>query len=134
MFLFDNDKGALFDTDVMALNGLSLAMCILFIYALYACVCMCVCMYVCMYVCISMCVCVFKAVMRYPLWPNGYDAWLPSASLQVLDPKWAWPGRNIDVRRCEGLSMVLLHLKIPLKLFVRKGDLFSVLGFYLIAI
>ena len=37
-----------------------------------------------------------------------------------LDPQAGWPGRYINVRRCGGLSMVLLQLKDPLELFVKS--------------
>ena len=53
------------------------------------------------------------------------DAWLPSvrSHLQISagSLQAGWPGRYIDVWRCEGLLMVLLQLKDPLELLV-KGD------------
>ena len=60
-----------------------------------------------------------------------------SVSSQVrglLDPQAGWPGRYINVRRCRGLSMVLLRQKDPLELFVRVGNFLPVPGFYLVAI
>ena len=61
---------------------------------------------------------------RDPPWPNGYDALLPSVSSQVRvsagSPSGLASGRYINVRRCGGLSMVLLQLKDPLELFVKS--------------
>ena len=40
-----------------------------------------------------------------------------------------WPGRYINVRRCVGLSMVLLQLKDPLELFVKSSEFLPGPGF-----
>ena len=51
-----------------------------------------------------------------PLWFSGYYAWLPSVIRRLRwIPKRVGPGRYINVRRCGGLSMVLLQLKDPLR-------------------
>ena len=46
-----------------------------------------------------------------------------------LDPQAGWPGRYINVRRCGGLSMVLLQLKDPLQLFVKRREFLPGSGF-----
>ena len=60
----------------------------------------------------------------YPPSTSGYDAWRQSVRLQVrvsaTSPMAGRPGRYIIVRRCEELSMVLLQLKDPLELFVKR--------------
>ena len=40
-----------------------------------------------------------------------------------------WPGRYIIVRRCVALSIVLLQLKDPLELFVKRRGFLSGSGF-----
>ena len=49
---------------------------------------------------------------------SGYDAWLPSVSLEVRvstgSQEACWSGLYINVRRCGGLSIVILQLKGPL--------------------
>ena len=72
-------------------------------------------------------------------WPSGYDTRLPSESLWVrvrFVPILAgWPGRFINVRRCGGLSIVLLQLKDPLGVFVKIREFLPVFrGFYTVAI
>ena len=37
-----------------------------------------------------------------------------------LDPQAGWPGRYINVQHCGGMSMVLLQLKDPQELFVKR--------------
>ena len=39
-----------------------------------------------------------------------------------LDPQAGWPGCYINVPHCRGLSMVLLQLKYPLELFVKRRE------------
>ena len=55
-------------------------------------------------------------------WPSGYDALLPGSSLRWVPTKAGWPGRYINLRCCGGLSMVLLQLKDPLELFVKRRE------------
>ena len=45
-----------------------------------------------------------------------------------------WPGRYIHVQGFGELSMVLLQLKDPLELFVKRMEFLPVSGFYLVAI
>ena len=49
----------------------------------------------------------------------GSQAWVRRFETP-LDPQAGWPGRYINVRCCGGLSMVLLQLKDPLELFVKR--------------
>ena len=57
-------------------------------------------------------------------WPSEYCAWLPSVKSRIRvstgSPVVGLPGRYINVWRCGGLSMVLLQLEVPLKLFKRE--------------
>ena len=46
-----------------------------------------------------------------------------------LDSQAGWPGRYINVRRCGGLSMVLLQLRDPLELFVKRREFLPISGF-----
>ena len=46
-----------------------------------------------------------------------------------LDPQVGWPGCYINVRRCGGLSMVILQLKDPLELFVKSREFLPSSGF-----
>ena len=46
-----------------------------------------------------------------------------------LDPQAGWPRRYINVRCCEGLSMVLPQLKDPLELFVKRRGFLPGSGF-----
>ena len=61
--------------------------------------------------------------IRDPLWPSEYCAWIPSVGSRIRvstgSPVVGLPGRYINVRRCGGLSMVLLQPEVPLKLFKR---------------
>ena len=49
----------------------------------------------------------------------GSQAWVRMFKT-LLDPQAGWPGCYINVRCCGGLSMVLLQLKDPLELFVKR--------------
>ena len=40
-----------------------------------------------------------------------------------------WHGRYINVRRCGGLSIVLMQLEDPLELFVKRREFLPVSGF-----
>ena len=51
----------------------------------------------------------------------GSQAWVCKLE-SPLDPQAGWPGRYINVRGCGGLSMILLQLKDPLELFVRRRE------------
>ena len=46
-----------------------------------------------------------------------------------MDPQAGWRGRYINVRHCRGLSIVLLQLKDPLELFVKRGEFIPSSGF-----
>ena len=46
-----------------------------------------------------------------------------------LDPQAGWPVCYIHVRRCGGQSMVLLQLKDPLELFVKRREFLPSSGF-----
>ena len=72
------------------------------------------------------------AQVRDPPWPgSGSKAWLHVRMFESpLDNQVGWPGRYIHVRRCGGLSMVILQLNNPLE----KGNFSLVLGFYLVVI
>ena len=65
--------------------------------------------------------------------PSDYDAWPPSVGWQVLvsaeSPLASWPGRYINVQRCKGMPMVLLQLRDPLKLFVKRKEFLPGSGF-----
>ena len=60
---------------------------------------------------------------------------MPSSQAQgrwfesLLNPQAGWPGHYINVRRCEGLSMVLLQLKYSFELFMKRREFLSVPGF-----
>ena len=63
----------------------------------------------------------------------GSQAWVCRFE-SPLDPQAGWPGCHINVRRCEGLSMVRLQLKTPWNYSWRVGNFFPVPGFYLVTI
>ena len=46
-----------------------------------------------------------------------------------MDPLASWPGRHINVWHCGGQYMVVLHLKDPLELFVKKREFLPGPGF-----
>ena len=52
----------------------------------------------------------------------GSQAWVRRFD-SPLDPQAGWPGRYINVRRCRGLSMVLMQLTDPLELFVKSREI-----------
>ena len=58
----------------------------------------------------------------------GSQAWVRKFE-SPLDHQAGWPGRYINVRRCGGLSMVLLQLKDPLALFVKSREFLLGSGF-----
>ena len=58
-----------------------------------------------------------------PTWPSGYDVWHPSVSSQLrVSPQASYHGRYVNVRRCGGLSTVLLQHKYPKELFVKRME------------
>ena len=66
---------------------------------------------------------------------SGRMVMMPGSQVRVrmfespLDPQAGWFGCYIDVRRCGGLSMVLLQLKDPLELFVKSRKYLPGCGF-----
>ena len=74
------------------------------------------------------------ACLKFP------DAWFLSMRLQVRvsagSASAGWTGHCINVRRCGVLSMVLLQLKDPLELFVKRREFLPTRfnGFYLVLI
>ena len=63
--------------------------------------------------------------MGDPLWLCGYDAWLPTVSSKAG----VSPGRFIKVWHCGGLSVVLLQLKDPLQLIMKRKEFLPGSGF-----
>ena len=49
--------------------------------------------------------------------------------MSPLDPQAGWPGCYINVLHCGGLSVVLLQLKDPLELFVKRREFLPSSGF-----
>ena len=66
--------------------------------------------------------------MRDPPWPSGYDAWLPSVSLQVRVSAGSPSGLAWSLYKCAALWRTAYGLS------ARVGNFFPVPGFYLVAI
>ena len=66
---------------------------------------------------------------------GGLVVTMPGSQVRVrrfespLDLQAGWPGRFINVRRCWGLSVVLLQLKDPLELIVKSREFLPDSGF-----
>ena len=63
---------------------------------------------------------------RDPTWPSGYNAWLPSVSSQVRVSAGSPSGFTWSLYKCvvllRALYMVLLQLKDPLEVFVKRRE------------
>ena len=70
---------------------------------------------------------------RDPTWPSGYNAWLPSVSWQVRVSAGSLSGLAWALYKCAvllgALYMVILQLKDPLELFVKRREFLPGSGF-----